>query len=720
MSVKTQEPTSIENIISLLETDDDYAELLCQKMILTLLENTDYKSKLAYKICSAAEQNFEEDYAPLDFKFPIKRKEKNARYVYGLSPKAGAVDKKDWDGLLQFYKAQVDYQTEKVNPQPDAFLKNLRRMAGLVGFNEVQTEALEYVYALSNVDPSYGKFFKDVLHGQSSKFPALVAMVMQKPQAYREIARNFGLAGTFSCYGIIEYEQYDQDEEGIPLIEETLRATLCDGDIEEDVLIDVVVGKPAKTALTIENNFSHMEEEAVRLTEIITNAIKQKKKGINIVLYGPAGSGKTELAKAIAQKLDLRLFAIGENEGTNMQYTVDDKKASSKRLSSLLRAQAILKDQDNAIVLMDEFEDLLLKGTDTEKTADPESKILLNRTLEENGIVTIWACNDIGKFHTSMRQRFFASSFVGYQPTMIRKDIWKYHMNTNGLKVDDNDILALARKYETPPRIIAQVCEAAALLGGRLDVIHEQMEDKAKLLFNNRYAMENAYIVPGDYDPAHISCDNDVDALTAEMVEASKGNIPYALLIAGDKGTGKSTYAYYLAEKMVRSPIVADMKDIVIPTQQAMPEDKLYAIFNVAADSRALLVIDNMQEMFRNIDSNDKENLIETFWSCLKNHKAPVVFTAESAEDVQEIAACFNTIVKFNSLNDEQYAKAYQAFFKFAPKQPEKGRAIGDLAKAAALVRRIPSAANDAGEIDKRIAASAGLRGEKTMGLKAK
>lgn len=721
MGATNLEAPTKENLINLLETDDDYAEFLCQKMILTLLKNTDYKSKLAYKLCAAAEGNFEEQYQAMGSKFPMERKKKGSRFVYGQVPRSNSVKKADWDELIKFYEEQLAYKEETDVPQPDALLNNLHRMGNMVGFSDIQTEALEYVYAISNADPSYAKFFRDFLHGQSSKFPALVAMVMNKPESYKEVAKSFGVSGTFASYGIIDYEEYDKEEEGVPIIEDGLRCILSDNDIDESELIDVVIGKPTKTPLSIEKNFKHLQDEAERLANIIQNAIEKNKKGINIVLYGPAGSGKSELAKAIAQKLELNLFAIGENEGTNTQFSGDDKKASAKRLSSLLRAQAILKDQKKSLVLMDEFEDLLLKGTDTEKTADPESKILLNRTLEENQVVTIWACNDIGKFHASMRQRFFASAFIGYQPTMVRKDIWEYHMDKNGLKAKDGDILGLARKYEAPPRIIAQVCEGADLLDGNLDVIHNQMEDKAKLLFNNRYALENSYLVPADYDTAHISCKNDVDALADEMLSASQDNLPYALLIAGDKGTGKSTYAYYLAEKMVRSPIVADMKDIVIPTQQAMPEDKLYGVFNLAADSRALLVIDNMQEMFRNIDANDKENLIDTFWSCLKSHRAPVVFTADSVDSVQEVEACFNKLVTFDTLSGEQYSAVYKAFFKSAPEQPANGRAIGDLAKTAALVSRIPAAANDPGQIERRIAASASLSGRKaTMGISVK
>lgn len=717
MTVTVDQPTTMDNIINLLETDDEYAEYLAQKMILTLLKKTDPKSKLAYKICASAEGNFQQYMVDIGVKFPAKPKPKGQNYVYGSTPKAGGVNPKDWETLVKFYETQVAYKEEENNLSPDAFLRNLRRMGDLVGFNELQIGALEYVYALSNVDPAYTKFFQDVLRGQSSKFPALIAMVMGKPQEYKEIAKNFGVSGTFSSYGIIEYEDMDRDEEGVPIIDEGLRYSMSDGDIEADNLIDMVVGKPATTTLTIEENFAHLADEAERITNIIIKAIEQKKKGINIALYGPAGSGKTELAKAIAKKLNLRLFAIGESEGDNMQYSVDDKKSSSKRLSSLLRAQAILKDQGNAVVLMDEFEDLLLKGTDTEKTADPESKILLNRTLEENQVVTIWACNDIGKFHASMRQRFFASAFVGYQPTLIRKDIWQYHMTANKLNFTDAQILGLARQYDAPPRVISQVCAAASLLGGKIDVIHDQMEDKAKLLYGNRYAMENGALVPESYDTAYISCDKNIDELTASMIDASKQNMPYSLLIAGGKGTGKSTYGFYLAEKMIRSPMVADMKELIEPSQQAAPEDKLCSVFNMAADTRSLLMIDNLQALFRNADKMDKQNMIEAFWMCMKTHRAPVIFTVDALENAEEMRDCFNAQTTFRELSGDKYDTVYKAFFKKLPEDGAKPRAIGDLAKAASLVSRVPHVANDTGEIEKRIAASATMGASRSIGF---
>lgn len=711
--------TRQNNLLNILETNDDYALLLCQRMIVSLLKSTDSKSKFAYKICAAAEENFEDLYSVVESTFPQKKKAKGAKKAYGGTPQKNGVLQEDWDTLIKFHEAQLQMYEEEV-PSQTAFHLNLERLSKLVGFSELQVTLLSYVHALGSTDPQYKNFFAEVLHGQASKFPALLAMVMDEADNYKSIARDFGLSGTFFRYGIIEYEGFDNEEEALPIIENYLCSQLSDHDISDENMIETLIGKAVTVDLTVEDNFPHLKAEAERLAKLVEAAYKKGETGINIAIYGPTGSGKTAFVTALAAVMGKKLFAVGETEEDNEQMSSNDKKPAAKRMASLRRAQAILKNQTDSVLLMDEFEDLVANKSDSSKQADPDSKILLNRTLEENAVVTFWACNDIGKFHDSFRSRFFASVFLGYQPTLIREKIWAHHMKEKGLDSGGQRALAFARRYEAPPRSIASACASAAMLGGTAEDIHREIEDKAKILRGNRYAFESGCIVPENYNMDLLVTDCDVQAIAKEAIAASEAGSPYSILIEGDKGTGKSAYAYYLAERMVRSPMVADMRQIIQPSQFADPEDKLMSVFNTASDANALLIIDNMQAMFKGVGEMDKANLSEAFWECFKSHRSPIVMTTKDLSEIdKELCEYVDSTVKLKEMDEETFRRAAKMFLGNNRVQFKKGATLGVFARVSSFLEKAPqTVANDTQKTERRIAASAEMSGEARFGFK--
>ena len=68
---------------------------------------------------------------------------------------------------------------------------------------------------------------------------------------------------------------------------------------KEDIS-NFIIGETATPELTREN-FSFLEKELDMCSSIVENALDKKQKGINILLYGKPGTGKTEFSKLVSK-----------------------------------------------------------------------------------------------------------------------------------------------------------------------------------------------------------------------------------------------------------------------------------------------------------------------------------------------------------------------------------------------------------------------------------
>ena len=103
------------------------------------------------------------------------------------------------------------------------------------------------------------------------------------------------------------------------------------------------------------DEFQFLGQVPNHLRMLLENAIRTKKKGINILLYGKPGTGKTEFAKSLSQAVGENLYSICDGENSQNEPKRED------RLSSLKIADYILS-RSKGILLLDEAEDLFDTG----------------------------------------------------------------------------------------------------------------------------------------------------------------------------------------------------------------------------------------------------------------------------------------------------------------------------------------------------------------------
>ena len=71
-----------------------------------------------------------------------------------------------------------------------------------------------------------------------------------------------------------------------------------------------------KSALGLDD-FSFVAKDAEVLCNVLANAVARQEVGINVLLRGPPGTGKTELAKVVVvQSAGLKLFEVKYTDAT--------------------------------------------------------------------------------------------------------------------------------------------------------------------------------------------------------------------------------------------------------------------------------------------------------------------------------------------------------------------------------------------------------------------
>ena len=166
-------------------------------------------------------------------------------------------------------------------------------------------------------------------------------------------------------------------------------------------------------------DFVHLQPMLDRVKSYLQKVYAEGQRGVNILLYGEPGTGKTQLSRLIGQSLGCEVYEVPTSD--------DDGDPIHDRRGILVRNQLWLSKNPRAMLVFDEAQDVF-KGENQQfpffnLQVVGSGKGWMNKMLEENITPTFWLTNSVEQMDPAFIRRFDFAIEVPIPPRAQRTKI---------------------------------------------------------------------------------------------------------------------------------------------------------------------------------------------------------------------------------------------------------------------------------------------------------
>ena len=457
---------------------------------------------------------------------------------------------------------------------------NLNLLQANLGLNSAERDILRFVAIMYNYEVISNACS---LLGDLNNIQAIKAISKILNLRFGDVQKAFRKDGIFAKTSIIKLENNVHNLKfKIDVINNNFMCDLFVKCESMDEIFESSIKPCSKTNLTTKN-YPHIKEDVKILLSFLKSAVSKKQKGVNVLLYGSAGTGKTELSKVIASELNLKLYEVAYDDG-------DGYANEHQRIRSYCLAQNVLSAGSN-LLMYDEAEDIFNTNNDEKRQY---GKAFINRSLETNELPTIWITNNIFDMDEAVVRRFNLAIEIGIPTEDVRaKIIKKYSENL----IDNKLIKKLAKNDFIAPALISNASVVVSNLNTKDKnkaferVINNTLKAQGYEEIRDYNPRED---LPSSYDPNFVNSDCDLN----ELMQGIKISKNARICLHGVPGTGKSAYAKFIA-KSLKKPIIIKKGSDLLSMFVGGTEKNIALAFKEAKEKHAVLVFDEVDSFLQ-------------------------------------------------------------------------------------------------------------------------
>lgn len=406
-----------------------------------------------------------------------------------------------------------------------------------------------------------------------------------------------------------------------------------------------------------EDDYPHLKEDISLLRNYLLEAINTNRPGVNVLIYGTPGSGKTEFVKMLAQAIGCQLFEVAT------EHANGEPIGRAGRFRSFRLSQHILASNKSLpLVMFDEVEDVFRNRDDEDdpfKTSGMKGWV--NKLLEENKIPSFWLSNDLHCLDKAFVRRFDYVIELNAPPRSVRSKILDQYLD--GFDISQSWKDGMAEHEYLNPAVVERAAKVIEIAKQQHPELHSE-KALGRLLGNTLEALglprspRNGAQNVTNYrlDILNTNCD------IADLCEGLRKHGEGRMCLYGAPGTGKSAFGRFVAETLDRPLMVRRASDIQSP-YLGIAERNMARMFREAAEEDAVLLLDEADTFLQDRKGSSRSWEVSQVNEMLTQMESfeGIFIASTNLMDSLDAAALrrFDMKVKFDYLKSEQ---AWQLF----------------------------------------------------------
>ncbi len=405
-------------------------------------------------------------------------------------------------------------------------------------------------------------------------------------------------------------------------------------------------------------DYPHLKTDFKIITGYLRNASASKRCGVNILIYGQPGTGKTEFARLLATTLEANMYEVGFD-------SKDDDQPSNTlevRLASYKMCQTYLARSGAGIVLFDEMEDIfpsegMMMGGKRQQFMP--TKASTNNMLESNPVPTIWVSNEVHYLDPAFLRRFDYALEMLPPPRSVRKKIIQRYMQD--LFLPEECLERIAENEELTPAQVERAAKVARYAG--ISDKEEMAKAMDRIMHNSMNLMGQARAVTRpsngvEFSMEFLNVSTDVEALMSGLKKLPSCRICFY----GPPGTGKTSFGHQIA-KSLDMPLMVRRASDLLGCYVGQTEANIAKMFRSAVEDGAVLLLDEADSFLqerKGANHSWEVTQVNELLTQMENFDGIFVCSTNLMESLDPASLRrFDFKVRFDYLTNEQRLKLF-------------------------------------------------------------